>query len=127
MDLVDSTSPLIYVTQTLIPRVVVFAPQRELARPLFADLATQNIMAVAEEGDDLVRLRYDGKVIGSDPTLLALVQSLATPRTVLWDAKGSGWTTPQRWVRCTASAEALTAVSLPGPTRQDVGHLGSTL
>ena len=31
VDLVDSTSPLIYVTQTLIPRVVVFAPQHELA------------------------------------------------------------------------------------------------
>ena len=90
MDLVDSTSPLIYVTQTLIPRVVVFAPQHELARPLFADLATQNIMAVAEEGDDLVRLRYDGKVIGSDPTLLALVQTLATPENSALGRKGFG-------------------------------------
>ena len=90
VDLVDSTSPLIYVTQTLIPRVVVFAPQHELARPLFADLATQNIMAVAEKDDDLVRLRYDGKVIGSAPTLLALVQSLATPENNALGRKGFG-------------------------------------
>ncbi|HCD29903.1 MAG TPA: hypothetical protein DEQ73_04790, partial [Phycisphaerales bacterium] len=90
VDLVDSTSPLIYVTQTLIPRVVVFAPQHELARPLFADLPTQNIMAVAEDGDDLVRLRYDGKVIGSAPTLLALVQSLATPENSALGRKGFG-------------------------------------
>jgi hypothetical protein len=90
VDLVDSTSPLIYVTQTLIPRVVVFAPQYELVRPLFADLATQNIMAVAEEGDDLIRLRCDGKVIGSAPTLLALVQSLATPEDSALGRKGFG-------------------------------------
>ena len=47
-------------------------------------------MAVAEEGDDLVRLRYDGKVIGSDPTLLALVQSLATPENSALGRKGFG-------------------------------------
>ena len=90
VDLVDSNDPLIYVTQTLIPRVVVFAPQHELARPLFADLTTQNMMAVAEDGDDLVRLRYDGKVIGSAPTLLALVQSLATPENSALGRKGFG-------------------------------------
>ena len=90
VDLVDSTSPLIYVTQTLIPRVVVFAPQHELARPLFADLATQNIMAVAEDGDELVRLRYDEKVIGTAPTILALVQSLATPENIALGRKGFG-------------------------------------
>ena len=90
VDLVDSNDPRIYVTQTLIPRVVVFAPQHELARPLFADLTTQNMMAVAEDGDDLVRLRYDGKVIGSAPTLLALVQSLATPENSALGRKGFG-------------------------------------
>ncbi|MAV55679.1 MAG: hypothetical protein CMJ28_06965 [Phycisphaerae bacterium] len=90
VDLVESDSPLVYITQTLIPRVVVFAPQHELARPLFADLATQKVMAVADDEDDLVRLRHDGKVIGTDPTLLAIVQSLATPEDQSLGRKGFG-------------------------------------
>ena len=112
VDLVDSNNPLIYVTQTLIPRVVVFAPQHELARPLFADLTTQNMMAVAEDGDDLVRLRYDGKVIGSAPHFWLWSNHLPPPRTVLWDAKDLGWTMPRRLERCMASAATSIEVFL---------------
>ena len=56
-------------------------------------------------------------MIRFDPHFWLWSNHLPPLRTVLWDAKGSGWTTPQRWVRCTASAKALTAVSPSGPNK----------
>ena len=82
-------------------------------------------MAVAEDGDDLVRLRYDGKVIGSAPHF-GTGAIFGTPENSALGRKGFGLdyaaTVGARSI-CRTSIE----VFLSGPTRPDAGNFDDDL
>ncbi|MFN7376084.1 MAG: flagellar basal body P-ring protein FlgI [bacterium] len=58
LHIVPSSSPLVYVTQTGKPRIVLFGRNAQLTRPSLAGVWSDRLLVVAEEGEEPVRLMF---------------------------------------------------------------------
>ena len=58
LHIVPSSSPLVYVTKTGKPRIVLFGRNAQLTRPSLAGVWSDRLLVVAEEGEEPVRLMF---------------------------------------------------------------------
>jgi flagellar basal body P-ring protein FlgI len=96
LDVVPYGDPLIYVTQTGFPRVVVFGADRAIQRPSLVSVWGDRLLVSAEPGRGNVRVRLvdtDGVGVRTGeaaPDIVSLVEYLAAPRSNLAGPSGLG-------------------------------------
>lgn len=96
LDVVPYGEPLVYVTQTGFPRVVIFGEDRDIQRPSLVSVWGDRLLVAAEPGRGNVRVRLvDTDGVGvrtgeSAPDLVSLVEYLASARSNLTGRPGLG-------------------------------------
>ncbi|MDY7108266.1 MAG: flagellar basal body P-ring protein FlgI [Planctomycetota bacterium] len=96
LDVIDSESPLIYITQVGRPRVAVFGRDLSLDRPLLVDAWSGRFIVKAEEDEEQVEVYYRPETGGerliqeTDPRLEGFIQFLGHETTIEQPDPGLG-------------------------------------
>lgn len=101
LDIVDVQLPLVYITQTELPRVVIFNPHTGFNLPMVATLWDNRLMIKTGSENDLAEVYYqhpgavEGKVVQIRPAAGNLVVLLGRERDAHHDLEGLGLTYSQ--------------------------------
>ncbi len=98
LDVVPSDFPMIYVTQTGLPRIVLFGRDVEIRRPIFARAWGNRFIANAEPTDEQIEIYFreadatEGAILNVDPDLVKFVEFLGHEPTAAAPAPGLAMT-----------------------------------
>ncbi|MCI0630292.1 MAG: flagellar basal body P-ring protein FlgI [Phycisphaerales bacterium] len=101
VDVVNSTKPLIYITQIGEPRIVLFGPDLAIERPATVSAWSNRFMIKADKEEELVEVYYrepdaeQGVILRIEPDLETFVHFLGHTTTIEHPAPGLGLTYAQ--------------------------------